>query len=411
MKFKTLVAVVATLSIAAQVYAAENVGQIVNNVAQSEEVTQAPAAGVVILNTNTNSNTNTTSASTTAAGVATSTVQPATVVEAVPGVDSRAESLRKARQNAELQTQAIVVEKLEESRLREEQQRAQRLFGTKIEAQTATTTVTTPVAAPVATQTVAPVVAPAEVKPTQVTIEKVEIIQPAASAPAVVSAEAPVVPVATPVITITEEPVVAAKSVLIVDDGAEKKEKSKDRLYVTGLVGAVNYDASNVKSNGAVGIGVGMLLKSNWSVEASYLYSNHNIDTFWQPNLYRDLNQHDIQGAAKYYFQLGKIKPFVGGSATYIVRKYSDRVINNYVYTMINNYTTSEETHSLNVSVLGGVDFEIDKNILVGASMDWSANVANNNGIRFSDYGLPENTKALEEMRALTFKLNAKLLF
>lgn len=57
--------------------------------------------------------------------------QPTTVVEASPLVESKAEKIRKSRQDAEVATEQGIVEKLEQSRLEDEKRRAEVLFGDK----------------------------------------------------------------------------------------------------------------------------------------------------------------------------------------------------------------------------------------------------------------------------------------
>ena len=113
MRFSKQVAILAIIALAVTANA-QNEGTL--RTIDESQATQ----GVVIMNSNSNSNT--------AAAVA-PVQQPTTIVEAQPVQESRAELMRKARQNAEVSTEQKIVEKLEESRLREEQQprRAERL--------------------------------------------------------------------------------------------------------------------------------------------------------------------------------------------------------------------------------------------------------------------------------------------
>ena len=132
MQFNKLVAVIAILGLSFQANAYSD-GTLRRSVqvAQNDTtvVTESePAQGVVIMNSNTSTNTTPSSASSAAVS------QPTTVVEAAPVTESKAELMRKARQGEEVKTEQKIVEKLEESRLREEQQRAERLFGNKLDA-------------------------------------------------------------------------------------------------------------------------------------------------------------------------------------------------------------------------------------------------------------------------------------
>lgn len=402
MKFTKIVAVVAILSVAGQAYA--------NSVGPEATVAPVQTSGVqdktISVQTLQKSQPG---------------VQPVTVVEATPATDNRAESLRKARQGVEVQTEQKIVEKLEESRLKEENDRAERLFGDKAEGVevVAPATATAPAASATVPAGPATVVAPASgvvvvtpatappvqqpvQQPAQVTIQKIEIVQPAAPAPAPA-------PVVAPAPAVEEKKSPVAENKISLDEADEEAVDDK-AYYVTGLVGAVNYSAANVRSNGAIGVGAGMFFKKNWAVEASYLYSSHTIDTFWQPNIYRDMDQHDIQGVTKYYFSFNNLKPYVGAGLTYSIRKYSDRMINNSAW-WVNPYTTHEETQAISLGLLGGADFQLSNNFLIGGGIEWNTSVSNNNSFVFSNYGLPQNTRAIEDMDFVTLKLNAKMTF
>ena len=374
MKFNNLVAVIAIVSMAVSAHAQTD-GNIQGQ----------PTQGVVIMNSNTNSNSN----------AALAQQQPVTVVEAAPVQDSKADYMRKARQNEEVKTEQKIVEKLEESRLREEQARAERLFGNKLDGQTAAPA---PVVAPVVA---APVVVaepiptkqeePKETVPTHVTIEKVEIVQPA-----------PIAPIK------EEKPVIEEASSSKMDLEEEKPVEGKDRFFIGGTLGAPNYDASNVKSNFGLGVSVGVILKTDWVIEGSFLYSNHSVDTYWQNPLYRDLDQYDLGIGAKYYILSGRLKPFLGGSATYIYRKYQDRVQRGNPW-VVNN-SVEETTHSVNAGITAGVDFALNDKIMLGAGLDYNFNIMNKQDFQ-SSYSIPSGVTPLEEIDYTVFKINAKMTF
>lgn len=364
MKFNVLVAIIAMVSLSA---------------AQAQE-TAAPTQEVVVINSNTPSTT-----------TQSATQQPATVVEAAPVQESRAELMRKARQNEEVKTEQKIVEKLEESRLKEEQARAERLFGNKLDAQTETKAETKAEEAKVE-------VKKEEVVP-QVTIQKVEIVQPA---PAVVEKPA------------KEEKLddeIDGKLALKQEEAKPIEEKT-DRLFVGALLAAPNYNTSNVKTNYGLGATVGMNLASDFVVEGSFLFSNHSVDSFWAPQfLFKDLDQYDVSVAAKYYILSGRLKPFLGGSVTYIKRVYTDRVYNWNGGSQGLGWG-SQETDAVNMGLLGGVDFEISKRILIGAGIDYNFNVMNKNEFRnmYSLHGI-NNVRPLEEVDYYTLKVGAKFLF
>ncbi|MGE3683017.1 MAG: porin family protein [Bdellovibrionales bacterium] len=387
MRFTKVVAGIAILAFASQAFAQDGTLRRPKTMAHSG----AEEPNVVIINKSE------AAADANAAGTATQAAQPqpvyqpTTVVTAPPVTESRAETLRKARQDAEVGTEQKIVEKLEESRLREERERAERLFGDRFDP---------PPPPPPQPQAqpkpepqpviVAPVVTPPpeDEKPAQptVNIERVEIVQPPP-------------PPAEPV----------GQSHMEVEE-AEEEEASPSRLYVSGILAMPEYGANNVKSNGGFGFGVGSLINERWAVEGNFLYSNHYIDTFWQPNIYRDLDQYDIGVGGKYYILTGKLRPWLGASVTYIYRKYDDRIQTGEAW-YVNRYTTSEETHAVNGGLGLGADFAVTDAFSIGGGLDYSWNIMNRNDFNFRSYGLPPNTKALEEIDYYTLKLSGKMTF
>ncbi|MFN9066012.1 MAG: hypothetical protein ACK5V3_02210, partial [Bdellovibrionales bacterium] len=179
--------------------------------------------------------------------------QPTTLIEASPLTDSRAEGLRKARQDAELSTEAKIVEKLEQSRLEDERRRAQILFGDKLnggETQSQPAPSPAPVAVPVAPQIIIIPAAPA---------------QPVAPvAPAV-----PVAPVAPPVVeTPKTEASLEEKKIEAEMEAALKAETSVAvpevipvvpvaEKYFSGLVGVSDTNSNLVKGNYLLGFTFG----------------------------------------------------------------------------------------------------------------------------------------------------------
>lgn len=414
MKFNKVVAVIAIFSFAAQVNAAavqeqpNGMTTVASDTVsvESDAVTTTPQQEVVVP---TNAAVVTeptapavTTAPATAAPVTTAPVtsaQPNTVVEAAPVSESRAEVMRKARQSEEVKTEQKLVEKLEALRLQEERQRAERILGNSGQPAAATAPTAAPAPAP---QVVAPVVAPVVVpvvaepkkeEPAQVTIEKVEIVQPKEEEKAPVEkAES-----------------AAAVNAMKVEDQEHKEEKGQDKFFVGGLLGAVNYNASNVKSNYGLGVSVGMNLATNWVIEGSFLYSNHSIDTYWQYPLYRELDQYDFGITAKYYLLSGKLKPFVGGSAIYIYRKYQSRSQFGD-YWNVNSSTSEESSNALNGGLTAGVDFAINDKFLIGGGIDYNFNVMNKQDFR-SQYSIPTNVKQIEEIEYTVIKVNVKMTF
>lgn len=383
MKFNKLVASLALIAMTVQASAD---GTLRREVAQNE--TQAAA-------TSESTPVETPAAATTAPAAQ---AQPATVVEAPPAVESKAESLRKARQGAEVNTEQKIVEKLEESRLKEEQDRADRLFGNKLETPAPAAAVAAPAPAP------APVVAEEkkEEKPAQVNIEKVEIVQPAPAVAAVKDDGAQA----------------EGESKAKVDD--KEKPVSSSRPSVSISAGGMNYNASNVSTNYGIGLGIGTILEEHYGLEANFLYSNHAIqDPYWGSNspLFKELDQYNFQLAAKYYLLAGsKLKPYVGAGLDYIYREYQNRVRNGYWGGNNLNYDRDHQTtDAINVDLLAGVDFDINQNWTIGVNLQYSKNVVDINKFDRASYYtynyVPDGTRPLEEIDYTAFQVVGKYSF
>lgn len=320
--------------------------------------------------------------------------QQPTVVEAAPVSESKADNMRKARQNQEVQTEQKIVEKLEESRLKEEQQRAERLFGDKLDMGSGAAAAA-PVQQPVqpAPQPVQPV-QPVQQAP-QVNIEKIEIVQPkeekAELAPAPV---APVAPVAESKIEAEEEPAPVFNK----------------KFYVGATLAAPSYSAANLNTNYGFGIIGGTLLDPNWAIEGMILFSNHTVNEFWKYPLFREMDQYDFQATAKYLIMTGKLKPYVGASAAYVMRRYSDRE-DTYNYNPNIDRSDSVDTYAVNVGLVAGVDFDITDSVTIGAGIDYNTPVMKKNDFNAQSFGAPENTKPVEDFDYTTIKANVRMNF
>jgi hypothetical protein len=380
MKFTRLVAIIATCALAMQAKAQEGAAPEING----KDVT---------ININTASAQQPSTAS-----------QPVTTVEAAPATESHAEALRRQRQQAEMNTEQKIVEKLEDERLQEENARAERLFGSKKEQQQQAAPVVAPVVAPAPTPAPAPVVttpapaptaaapAPVPAQPQQVTIEKVEIIQPPA-------------PIPTPV----EKSEPAAETTKAEADKIED-EAIPAKFYVGALLGNLSYGSDNVKSNYGLGVDVGTILQNHWALGLSYLYSNSNINDYWYPyQLFHTMNQSDLTAYVKYYILSDRLKPYVGGSVSWVNRQYTDQYLNyNGGYTAAG--TTS--TNAIDAGLLGGVDFAITPKFMLGLGAAYNFNVATTNDINFASYNMSgSGIEPLEKMSYWTFLISAKFVF
>ena len=377
MKFTKWIATVAITSLAVNANAATE-GPL-RRTLPSEQSEQLPAAGTTTINVNT-------TAPTTVTNPATST-QPVTVVEATPAVESKAEALRKARQEAEVQTEQKIVERLEEERFKEEQARAERLFGPKTKQEMEKENA----AAAAAATPAPPVAAPAPAAPVAQ-----QPVAPAVETQPVIVQEKPVVPAA-----------VEATSLAVAE---EAEEANPATYYVSGLLGNLGYQARNVKGNYGVGVAVGSVLTPKWSVEAAVFFSNLTIQDATQPYaIYHKLDQTDFSVGAKYnVWTKNQFTVWGGASAIYINRHYTDKI---YQLWFPNNYTNSQSTQSMNIGLNTGVDFAASQDILLGLGVDYNFNVMTFQGWDPRPPNFPQNIQELEKIDYWAIKFSAKYIF
>ncbi len=307
--------------------------------------------------------------------------QPITYVEASPLTESRAEQMRKARQGAEVETEQKIVEKLEASRLEDERARAERLFGNRLDPLAREPA---PQPQPVYTPPPAPPVVeipagPEAEKSNTVNIEKVEIIHPTPQPP--------------------------------------PEKSGLANLYIGATAGMTEYtEVDNVQSNHTLGVSVGTDLENRVSFEALFNYSNYYVEEYWRFPVFKELDQYEIGGAVKYRFLQGMVQPFVGGQATYVYRKYSDRIYaaggfyDPYYY---RGDETEVTTSAFNVGLMVGLDVLVSSNFSIGADFRYSMNVMskNDSDLFRSEYLAPVNTTPIEELSTTAILLNGKLRF
>ncbi len=318
--------------------------------------------------------------------------QPTTTVIASPLDESRAERLRKQRQEYEIQTENKIVEKLEQSRLEDERNRAEKLFGDKQEV--------APVVQPAVIQqmpvqqVVAPVVEEKSVTQDDLSAAKQEIIT---------AIEAKKI----------EEPKPIAEAILV--DKIQEK-KAQHRTYMTSTVGLQDYmSAMNIESRGAAGLGIGRTFDDGMSIEGSFLYSNYFMDDlFWVTGtpIFRELDQWNLQMAGKYsFFKGSQFRPYVGGLASWTYRKYYDRV----VYTWSGGYIPPENeatSWAFDVGVTAGFDFVFGENFAAGVEYRYSMNLfhRSESDILSRQYR-PQGASLVEETDYSAFLINGKYRF
>ena len=354
-----------------------------------------------------------------------STVQsePTTFVQAAPLSTSRADQMRAARKDMEIKTEEKIVEKLEESRIVDEQRRAERLFGGKMGALHANDNSQfqqpqvqqQPVVQQVAPAP-APVVAPAVVE------EKQQ--QPAFSNTVVINSgkDSEVVEEADGSLTVAE-----ANSLKTKADTEESGLGQGSTTYFAPMAGAVDHsDASNVESNGGFGAALGVIMESGLAVEGSFVYSNHDGTYRYLSTGFGTLtnevgiDQYNVAGAVKYYIGKHRLQPFIGGVLSYTRRDYTPQ--NSSIF-------ASNSSNALDGGLTAGADIAVTKDFRIGLdyrfmqniSYEFDTDVTSSNGSptpqilgntviqQFNTNG--ESFQTLEEMSYHVLMLTGKLTF
>lgn len=290
--------------------------------------------------------------------------QPTTIIEASPLTESRAESLRKSRQDAELSTEAKIVEKLEQSRLEDEKRRAQVLFGDKLNAQPEVNPAQQPAPAPVAPQQQGPqiIIIPQQVAP--------------APAPAVEKAEVEEVD------TKIEKEMEAAVASEVSIPVEPLVHVPVGKRYFSGLVGVSESNSAAVQGNYALGFSFGTKYDDTYSVEGTFLYSNSEVENVrnqysyysynQQVNLF-DMNQYSGSMALKYYLLNGMVKPVIGGIGQYSYREFQWSDKNGFQRSL-----SPSTSHAFDIGASAGVEIEFSPKMRMGFDVRYMKNIAVN---------------------------------
>lgn len=275
--------------------------------------------------------------------------QPTTMIEASPLQESKAELLRKSRQDAEVSTEQKIVEKLELSRLEDEKRRSEALFGDKLNQQKQE-------------QVAVPAVIP------------------------VVIAEPQAVQVVAPVIKKEEAAVLDRDAVrsevrASLAEMKEKEDSDKNKFerktYVAGLAGMGEYpDIANVRGNYSLGFAVGQRINERVQLEGSFLYSNFDVEQRdggfdWTTGLYypriTGMDQYQTAVVGKYAFLDGAIRPVIGGALAYTYRTFSDK--------QFGSSSNNAQSHSLDVGLVTGLDMAVSEAFTIGLDVRYMWNL------------------------------------
>lgn len=345
--------------------------------------------------------------------------QPMTVIEASPLVESRIDRLRKSRQDHETQTELSLAEKLEESRIMDERRRAEALFGDRfnimvkdkaqvniqktenqgVSEQTipAPIVIQQPVQQPVAQPAPQPVQPQVILQP--IVIQSAPAAKDQAKSPDRIEREVERADV------ISEQTANSKQTANALTQ--EEPTAEGNRPYFSAIVGMGEYaNATNVRGNYSIGVGLGTKVKGNFLVEGEFLIGNSDIEQWdsgpwgWDPNYPRitAMNQYSFNGILKYQIGNSTVRPVVGGLIGYTYRTFADRQLG-----FANNDATS---HAVDFGLVLGVDFEVSKNVTIGVDYRYISNLYN----RAGDSGFQQRFSQVIQSNNAIEKFNQQII-
>ena len=278
--------------------------------------------------------------------------QPTTVIEASPLTESRADQIRRQRQDTEIQTEQKIVEKLEQSRMEDEKRRAGVLFGDKFD----------------------------------------NLNGQAQQAPAV--QQAPVTPPPVPVQVVSEPKQALDRDMIreelhaAMSDLKPVEEKQAHRPYMSIMAGMADYpQARNVQGQYAFGFNLGTRIEDRFLVEAGFMYSNFKLNKqtgYYNPYTGQftaevtEVDQYSVSGVAKYSLFTGILRPFFGLAMAYNYRNYTD--------TQFLLGSNTANTQSLDWGPTLGAEFEMSKDYSLGVDFKYMWNLSSRSNSQYDSY-------------------------
>lgn len=317
--------------------------------------------------------------------------QPTTVIEASPMAESGAEKLRKNRQDAELNTELTIVEKLEQSRLEDEKRRAEVLFGDKFNSLSNKEQPKAEPAKVEAQQAVVPVVVP------EVVVAPVAPVENKEDTKAMIKGE-----------------VSAALAEM-----KKEEEKPKSSSYFGAMVGAGDYpDAVNVRGQYSLGVAYGKKFDDRLVVEGSFIYSNYQveqrdggcvIDGYGMQNCYpriTEMNQYSTGGLVKYQLLGGMLRPEIGALLSYTYRTFTD--------TQFGLSDAAVSSQAFDMGLMTGASLELSEQFSLGLDFRYMWNLTNKvDGGFQKSYVQPylKSDKPIERLNYYTLSVMGKATF
>ncbi|MES2962494.1 MAG: hypothetical protein V4760_01295 [Bdellovibrionota bacterium] len=347
----------------------ERTNQLVEVAPQVEQAPQPISQPVYVINSNSQRNQGYQSAQI--------QEQPTTIVQEAPLKNSAADQMRRQRQDSEAGTEDGIVQALEKARMDDELKRRERFTG-------ALTATPTPAPAPIVQQQVAPVIvaAPVQEEEQPVRARKIKDLD-----------EEP-----------TEKVDIKSEIRAALAEKEAAPAPAKQVNYVSGLIGMGAYpDVVNVRGNGAVGVAVGLVTPDRVVAEGSFLYGNYDLEDVFNYGYYPRIvamKQYNMSAAVKYQLLPGKIRPNVGGAASYTRRSFSEYK---------NDFLTSD---ALDVALSTGLDIAISDAFSVGMDLRYYWNVAyKSNSNQPQSFVYNRGRNPIEELQYYTATVAAKFTF
>lgn len=300
--------------------------------------------------------------------------QPTTFIEASPLSDSKADMIRKNRQDEEMRTETRIVEKLEQSRMEDEKKRAAVLFGDKFDK------------------------LQNNQEPQQ------QLVQPATPV------QQPAQPVyIEPKETLSRDAVREEVRAALKEDETAVSAPTESR-YFAGIAGIGEYpDVKNVKGNYSLGAAFGTRYDEYLLVEGSFLMSNFTVDLnpfgAFRTDSY-EVNQYQGAISAKYQLLGGMIRPVLGGLVAYSYRKFT---LTNGFYGFQNQDTGY--SHAVDLGVDAGVDIEFSQRFSLGLDIKYMFNMSSRVTAEYANSSYGYIGTPIEKLQYYIAGLSARVNF
>jgi len=304
--------------------------------------------------------------------------QPTTFIEASPLSDSKADMIRKNRQNEEMNTETRIVEKLEQSRMEDEKKRAAVLFGDKFDKLNNQQQVEPQ-------QQAAPVQAPPPQPVQPVYIEPKE--------------------------TLTRDAVREEVRAALKDDDTAVETPTETK-YFAGIAGIGEYpDVKNVKGNYSLGAAFGTRY-DYLMVEGSFLMSNYSVDLANYGYGYLgvrtdtyEVNQYQGAITARYQLLGGMVRPVLGGLIAYSYRQFS----------LTNGYGGQTQdtgnSHAIDLGIDAGIDLEFSPKFSLGVDMKYMFNMSSRVNANYQNSSYGYLGTPIEKLQYYVAALSARVNF